>query len=326
MNNRLLMKNFIKVFIISFICFVLSYYLGSFTYIKGETDGESNNLKFERKPNPIKEPSNTLEEGIKNSKRINFIILGMEDVRTDTIIFASFETDKRVVDLISIPRDTYIYRKGHEDAEARKINAVYGDHGINGVKSVVSYVLSGVPIHHYMTLDYNGVKRIVDSVGGVEVIVPFPMEYNDPTAVPPLKIDIDKGKQLLKGDDAIGFIRYRKGNDNKEGYADGDLGRIKAQQEFLKSLIKKTLSIKLPFIIKTSFENIKTDIKLSEAITLSKVLFKVKEEDINFNTLPGEAVFKRINGKNLSYYIFDEIKTRNTMELIYGVIKRAPEE
>ena len=118
MNNSLFMKNFIKVFIISFICFALSYYLGSYTYIKGEREGESNKLNFEGTPNFINEPANTLEEAIKNNNRINFIILGMEDVRTDTIIFASYNTDKKVVDLISIPRDTYIYRKGHEEAEA----------------------------------------------------------------------------------------------------------------------------------------------------------------------------------------------------------------
>ena len=51
----------------------------------------------------------------------------MEDIRTDTIIFASFDPDTKKVNVISIPRDTYIHRKGYNIGEQRKINAIYGE-------------------------------------------------------------------------------------------------------------------------------------------------------------------------------------------------------
>ncbi len=94
------------------------------------------------------------------------MILGMEDIRTDVIIFASIDLDNKTVNGISVPRDTYIHRKGFDGAEQRKINAIYGEHGIKGVKKALSYILEGVPIHHYIIVDYEGVKHMVDAIGG----------------------------------------------------------------------------------------------------------------------------------------------------------------
>ena len=92
----------------------------------------------------------------------------------------------------------------------------------------------------------------------------------------------------------------------------------------LKSLFSKSLSFKLPLVIKTSYEQVKTDIRLSDALALGRIAFGIKDENINFNTLPGVATFKLINGKNLSYYIYDEIETKKLIENMYGVIKKAP--
>ena len=335
MKNRLLMKTFLKVFIISFMCFIIAFFLGSYMYIKNEMGSDVKNYselqiktseKKLEKDISVEEPLYTLEAAINKSKRINFIILGMEDIRSDTMMFASIEPVKKQVDLISIPRDTYLYRKGYEEAEMRKINAVYASHGINGVKKAVNHVLGGVPVHYYIMVDYDGVKKIVDSVGGVEVTVPFHMKYSDPTSKPPLYIDIPEGKQTLKGDKSVDFLRYRKGNGKSIGYVDGDLGRVKAQQEFLKSFFKKSLSIKLPFVIKTGFEQVKTDMKLGEALTFGKFIFGMEGESIKFNILPGVATFKSIKGKNLSYYVYDEIESRKVIEDIYGVMKKAPTE
>ncbi|WP_159436088.1 LCP family protein [Anaerosalibacter sp. Marseille-P3206] len=272
------------------------------------------------------EPIYTLESAINKSKRVNFVVLGMEDIRSDTMIFVSFEPVKKQVDLISVPRDTYLYRKGYEAAEMRKINAVYASHGINGVKKAVTHVLGGVPVHYYVMVDYDGVKKIVDSVGGVDVTVPFHMKYTDPSSKPPLYIDIPKGKQTLNGDKSIDFLRYRKQNGGSGGYKNGDLGRVKAQQEFLKSFLKKSLSIKLPVVIKTSLDNVKTDIAITEAFTFGKNALGIDEKNINFSTLPGIATFKKINGKNLSYYIYDEIEIKKLMESIYGVVKKPSTE
>lgn len=334
------MKNFLKYFSLAFICFFIAFLLGSYTFLKfnnGEKNLIYNNInksaekdiklsEKDKKEKETEKPINSLEEGIERSDRINFILLGMDDIRTDTIIFASFDREYKRVDFISIPRDTYVYGKGYEKAEQRKINAVYGDHGIEGLKKTIEYMLGEVPVHHYVMVDYKGVENIVDSIGGVEVYVPFHMKYEDPTSKPPLCIDIPKGEQVLDGKKAVQFLRYRKGNNNKVGYKEGDLGRIKAQQEFLFSLLNKSLGARLPLVVKSSFEHVNTDISLNEALKYGKEAFGIDKKDFKFSTLPGVASYRTIEGKTLSYYIQDELKTKEIIEELYKVSKKVPME
>ncbi len=329
------MKTFWKVFIVSFIFFFIAIFLGSYSYIKSnkyrmETNTSGGEPKIEEE-SALEETSiktktySSLSEAFKDNNRINVILLGMEDIRTDTIIFATFDPLSKQVNAISIPRDTYIHRKGYNYGEQRKINAIYGDHGVEGVKKAVSHILEGVPIHHYIMVDYKGVENIIDSIGGVEVMIPFNMKYEDPTANPPLKIDIKEGKQVLNGEKSLEFLRYRKGNNNKEGYIDGDLGRIKAQQQFLQSFVDKVLSYRLPVVIKKGLDYVKTDIKLWEGLSYSRKALGIKSDDFTFNTLPGKAELKSINGKILSYFIFDPVEVKKALEEIYNVEKTSYE-
>ena len=322
------MKTFWKVFIVSFLCFSIAIILGSYSYLKinenrvySNIGGGEYKIKKGRVDSFNKEEKtySSLEKAFKGSSRINVILLGLEEARTDTIMFISFNPETKKVDVISIPRDTYIHRKGYDYAEQRKINAIYGDHGVEGVKKAVAHILEGVPVHHYIMVDYEGVANIVDSIGGVEVVVPFHMKYIDPTSKPPLNIDIKEGKKVLDGKNSLDFLRYRKGNNNKGGYIDGDLGRIKAQQQFLQSFVNKTLSYRLPVVIKKGFDYVKTDIKLMEGLAYSKDAMGITGEDFSFITLPGEGEFKRFNGKLLSYFTYDPFEAKKVLKRIYKV-------
>lgn len=339
------MKIFWKVFIMSFIFFVIVTLLGSYSYIRTEEKGdglgtnigegmaenedvnydeevEEKNLEqaIEEKDTPNEvETFDSLEEAFTKSKRVNAVIVGMEDVRTDTIILASFDPDSKSVNVFSVPRDTYIHRKGYDLAEQRKINSIYENHGIDGVKKAVSYLFQGAPIHFYVKIDYEGVKKIVDSIGGVEVVVPFDMKYDDPTADPPLHINLKAGRQVLNGEKALQFLRYRKGNSKKQGYIDGDLGRIKAQQEFIKSFINKAISYRLPVVIKNGYPYIETDISLFEALYYGSKALGIDMDDIKFETLPGRAEFRKYGGTLLSYYISNHKETKRILENIYNV-------
>jgi len=337
------MKIFWKVFAVSFVFFAIITLLGSYSYMKTkgreedldftiiggeaedenirEEEAENDYEEYENNNEEAKEPESfsSLEEAFYNSKRINVMVLGMEDVRTDTIIFASFDPDSKEVNLFSVPRDTYIPRKGYDLAEQRKINAIYESHGIEGVKKAVSYLFQGAPIHFYVKIDYEGVKKIVDSIGGVEVVVPFNMKYDDPTADPPLHINLKAGRQLLDGDKALQFIRYRKGNSKKQGYIDGDLGRIKAQQEFIKAFIDKALSYRLPTVIKNGYPYVETDISLFEALYYGSKALGIKMDHIRLDILPGRAEFRRYGGRLLSYYIANLKETKKVLENIYNV-------
>jgi len=326
-------KNFWKVFIVSFFFFIFAIFLGSYSYMKfnnqrlstsiGGGLGEKGEQPKEEEDAEVK-TYKSLTEAFKDDNRLNVLLLGLEEVRTDTIIFASFNFKSKKLDAISIPRDTYIHRKGFDRPEDRKINAIYGQHGLDGVKRAVSYILEGAPIHHHIILDYEGVEKIIDSVGGVEVVVPFHMKYDDPTANPPLKIDIKEGKQLLDGKKALGFLRYRQGNNNKGGYIDGDLGRIRAQQQFLKSFVDKALSFRLPILARTVLEQVETDIRLWEGLSYSTRALGIKPEDIRFMTLPGEGELKWIQGRMLSYFIYDSEEVKKVLEEIFNVKRDSP--
>lgn len=327
------MKTFWKVFSISFVFFFIAMALGSYIYlmdggkdnhkpdIVAQIGGEKEDrqkaegqLEVKEEEEVIEERSfSSLEEAFKENNRVNVVIMGMEDVRADTILFLSFHLNKKDAYVISIPRDTYIYRKGYELAEQRKINAIYESHGADGMKQAVSYIFHGVPIHHYVVLDYEGVKKIVDSLGGVEVVVPFDMKYEDLSAKPPLRINLKAGRQVLDGEKALQFLRYRK------GYIEGDLGRIKAQQEFLKAFVKKALSFRLPVVIKNVYEYVETDISLFEALYYGTKMLNIKAEDIKFSILPGQAEFRSYGGKLLSYFIYNSQESKKIIEEIYNV-------
>lgn len=329
------MKTFVKVFFVSFLCFFVSASFGVFASLKkndmdiGENIGFGHSEKqdfsralvnkLEKEPKS-EESFSTLDEAIKNSSRINFLILGMEDTRTDTILLASFNEESKKADIVSIPRDTYIHRKGYGAGDQRKINAVYGSHGVDGIKQTVSYILDDIPVHHYAMIDYDGVIKIIDLFGGVEVDVPFDMKYVDDIDDPPLNINIKKGRQILDGKNALDFMRWRKNNDNN-GYIDGDLGRIKAQQQVLDSLSKK-ISENLLTVITRGYHYVDTDIGIMDLISYGKNAIGMEKGNISFYTLPGQPDYRPINKKIYSYYVYNQKEVKAMLEDIYNVKKQ----
>ena len=321
------LKHFLKAFLIAFLCFALAGIAGVFTYnkfynaeVNDETligtidEGKSNDNKPTEEE--VKDP---LQKAISKSKRVNFLLLGMDGTITDTIIFASFDTKSKKVDMISVPRDTYYYRISYESADDRKINAVYGDSGIEGIKDAIERFLGEVPIHHYVMVDYKGVENIVDSLGGIEVTVPFHMKYEDTTAgCTPLYIDILAGKQVLNGEDSVKYLRYKKNSDGT-GYPDGDLGRIKAQHQFITSAIKKSLSLKLSNVVTTCFTYVKTDVGLNDSLVYAANALGIEMEDISMTTLPGVAENRTIKGSTLSYFVYNPEKIKDMMMELYNV-------
>ncbi len=323
------MKSFLKVFTISFICFTLLL-VGGVMAIMKMTDEErdpsdipinGDDIIVSPGPDePVEEEKSELEKLVENSKRINVLLMGLEGPRTDTLILASFDPKSKYVDMISIPRDTYYHIKGYDSADQKKINAVYGRSQANGGKAdgvvrVASNILE-VPIHHYVTLSYKGVERIVDSLGGVQVTIPFDMYYNDPYSDPPLHIDLKKGTRVLNGKESVQFLRFRQ-NDDKS-HSDGDIGRINRQQQFMKAAAKKALSFRLPAVANTTFKQVKTNMELDDIIYYAKMAIGISIDDIQTYKLPGSATTK-----GTSYYIHDIEATEQLMTEIY---KRGLEE
>lgn len=316
------MKHFFKVFFIALLCFGLMIGAGVYSYLKffepeeitnytGEEDLDPDNDEEEVVTPDTRTP---LEKAINNSKRINILLLGLEDARSDTIMVISFDKRTSEANIISIPRDTYFHRKGYDSSGDKKFNAIFSASGPRGVMAAAEFIL-GIPIDKYITVDYDAVKEAVDVIGGVEVNVPFHMYYEDPYDDPPLVIDIPAGKQILDGEKALEYLRFRHNNDLTVGYPDGDIGRINAQQDFIKLAIKKSLSFQLPIVVKEVYRYVKTDFSLADVLLLVGDALNFSTENMTMEILPGRADYI----EDISYYIHDPEQVRELVYKLYDV-------
>ncbi len=316
------MKHFIKVFVIAILCFSLMLGAAVYTYVKFFNPSDENYSVVEdplwvekiEEDEETEEEMTDLEKAISESKRINILLVGLEDKRSDTIMLGSFDKKSGDLNVLSIPRDTYFYRSGYDSAEEKKINAIYSSSGIKGLMKAVENIL-GIPVHNYITVDYEGVEKVVDTIGGVEVEVPFHMKYEDPYDNPPLVIDIPKGNQVLDGEESLQYLRYRHNNDMTSGYKDGDIGRIKAQQEFVKSAVKKSISFKLPVVVKEVYSHIKTNLSLADMLLLATDAVNFSIDKMETEILPGRAKIM----ENLSFYIHDPSQVEEYVEKLYEI-------
>ena len=155
------MKFYIKLFVISFLCFTTVIAGIFFAIEKNQGNNSSKAPTVEKTPTdqetvvkvepPVEEDNRTeLQKIADSSNRVNVIAFGLNDSLADTMMLISFDPDQQTLDILSIPRDTYHYVEGFEGPGYKKMNAVYGMKevgGVNGMKKYLSEFL-GVPIDY----------------------------------------------------------------------------------------------------------------------------------------------------------------------------------
>ena len=146
--------------------------------------------------------------------------------RTDSIILVHVSEHGGKPALISIPRDSYVPIPGYK---SNKINASFA---FGGAKLLIATVeqATGIRIDGYVEIGFGGFASVVDSLGGVDVCVPFDM--NDIDAA----INLKKGCQTLDGPTALGYVRARHSDPR------GDIGRAERQRQFLGAIMKKAVT------------------------------------------------------------------------------------
>lgn len=155
--------------------------------------------------------------------------------RSDTIMILRRERNGGAA-LLSIPRDLWVEIAG--TGREAKINAAFND-GATRLAATISAEL-GIPIHHYVEIDFAGFQRLVDQIGGVEICTMY--------AVQDLHsgLRLDPGCQVLDGSMALAYARSRyyeewiDGEWKRDGTA--DLGRIQRQQHFIRTATEKLLA------------------------------------------------------------------------------------
>ncbi len=242
--------------------------------------------------------------------KVNVLTIGVAREMADTIMLCSFDPKEKSVSIHSIPRDTYVKRNSSKTTASNKINASYHKDGADSVVKAVE-TLTGVPVHYYVEVDYKAVEAIVDAMGGVKVEVPVKMNYDDPAD--DLHIHFEKGQTVSKGEDIIKLLRWRK-NNKGGGYAEGDLGRIKMQQEIVKLGIQKILKgnlvanfVKLQAPIK---QYVKTNMSPKQMMYYITKGQGIDRDKITLQTIPGKS--DMING--LSFYVPSKEKMKTLFQ------------
>ncbi len=226
-----------------------------------------------------------------NQGRINILLLGIAgkdtfkqgELLTDTVMVASIDIASHRVALMSLPRDLLV----ETDSGLNRLNAFYGlgekqFKGADEIEIAVEQVIDQ-EIHYYVVMDFAGFTKTVDALDGINIDVPRPIDdqlYPGPGySYEPFIID--EGFQKLDGETALKYVRSR--HDDPES----DFGRAKRQQQVLRAIRNKTLSLGTltnPFRITELFTvlgtHLKTNIQTSEAHAFNALLKKVDTQNI----------------------------------------------
>lgn len=319
------MGRFLKVFFITFFVSILLLMVGFYSYLKifnplDDITKVPDGIDLGDDDDIVDDPNATpFEKAKKNSKRINVLLVGLEHVRTDTIMVASFDRDTKEANLISVPRDTLIIDPTYKAGYTR-INAIFQNTKIDGLIDAVQSILD-IKIHRWVTVDYDAVIKGIDVLGGIEMDIPFHMKYTDIYSDPPLYIDIPEGRRLLDGHTSVGFLRFRKGDDGYDSYPDGDIGRTRSQQKFITEVVKKLISLKLPSFINEVYPYIKTSFSTTELIALAAESKDFSMDKLSTVTLPGEEDQKIKRETSASYFSLYKEEVLKLMYKMYGVLE-----
>ncbi len=258
--------------------------------------------------------------------RYNFLIVGCDRISrsTDIMMVVSYDVKGRAISIVQIPRDTYITV---DNINSVKINSAYAayynracranftDPDMAALQRLAQMIGEnmGVRIDYAARLEIDGFVDIVNAVGGVWVDVPCDMKYSDPSQ--DLYIDLKKGPQLLNGDDAMCFVRFRS------GYAMQDLGRQDALKIFMSAMLlqlKESFGVKtVESIARVVKESVLTTVDGADIVYFCKSLLSVDLAEINMLTLPGRPV---LTGGTHVYVLYrdDTVAVINEHLNVYG--------
>jgi len=226
---------------------------------------------------------------------VNVLIGGVDEdgTRTDLLMVAQYSFKAGTCNILQVPRDLKVETARWD----KKINSAYGwNNGSEVLKQEIKQAL-GLEIDKYVIVSFKGFRDIIDAIGGVEVDVPMRMSYHDPYQGGPggYVIDLQKGPQLLDGRKAEMFMRFRQ-NDNGTGYAEGDVGRIRAQRQFYDALMDKVVSargvLQVPKLVGIVQQSVKTDFGADEILRYIGIGLRMDKEKVNIMQLPGEGRFE----------------------------------
>jgi LCP family protein required for cell wall assembly len=239
-------------------------------------------------------PASVNLPNIAAGERVNVLVMGIDrrpsekcPCRSDVMMIASLDPKTLSASLVTIPRDLYVPIPNFRED---RINTAlfYGDlekypgGGPALAKQTVEYNL-GRRIHYYVLIDFAGFRKIVDTLGGIDIYVPKaiddPLYPDENFGYKP--IHIPAGQQHMDGEHALEYARTR--------HSGNDFERSRQQIQILLAIRDKALRLdllpKLPSLIPTMWNTVQTDMSPQEILTLANAASRVKTENIKQATI-----------------------------------------
>ena len=227
-----------------------------------------------------------------NNGRVTVLLMGVDargtlhdaGLNTDVMTLVTIDPISNTAAILSIPRDLYVPLPGTDFQN--RINAAYAwgelkqlpGGGPGFAEETVTYNF-GIPLQRYAVIDFEGFKKIVDAVGGVDIDVPHEIvDYEYPTPNYGTEVlKIPAGRVHMDGELALKYVRTR--------HQDSDLERLQRQQQVMLAIRDKALSIgsidKVPQVLNVVGDSLATDLTLPEILSLAKKWSQIPRENIH---------------------------------------------
>ena len=250
------------------------------------------------------------KEGFPGQDKLTVVCMGIDDSwtdntdvvyttksRTDTLFVMTLDLNTKKATMLSIPRDTYAHIVGAKNNWHFKINAAYSSGGPDRTVATVNEFL-GTNITHYLVLNIDSTKKMVDALGGVDLNVEHEMHYHDKWGH--LSIDLQPGQQHLNGDTAVSFARYRHPDAGKKTTPeDGDERRMYRQHVLLKAMVARAKNFanvtQAPQLVDVAMSTVRTDLTRQQLFDLAAIFKGIQPDDIQTASLPGDD-FRGVDG------------------------------
>jgi LCP family protein required for cell wall assembly len=228
------------------------------------------------------------------TERVNLLLMGIDQRqnrdgywRTDTMIILTLDPQARTLGMISVPRDLWVPIWAYDIEDRINTAHYYGDSrdypggGPALARDTVSYNL-GIPIHHYVRVNFTAFERLIDEIGGIDVYV----EKNiaDP-AYPDENYGFDPfylsaGQHHLDGETALKYARTRHGSN--------DFERARRQQKVILAVRDQVVQLDQlpgliangPQILNTLGDSVRTDLTFDQAVELAQIASEIPLESI----------------------------------------------
>jgi len=262
---------------------------------------------------------------------VRFLMIGEDDTRkdvknayglSDTLVAVAIDTKTKEVRGISIPRDTRVEIPGHG---VGKINSAYAFGGPDLTKQVVEDLL-GVEMDYCIATSVTGLQHMVDLLGGVYIVVEQNMKYTDRRGGLYINLKASPEKQLLNGNQALQYVRFRHDKFGDAGYriVDGrkvPAGRIVRQQAFMRALANRILALpnkrERANVLRQACEKdyIVSDMNLRDWDGFADFFKDIKPEEMMLTVLPGEP--QNVGGG--SYWVpdYEEVGRKVAQTLLF---------